>query len=434
MSNEFVMVPRELAQFIVDGGYCRPEKIEELRELLDKPAMHQGEPVAYIEADDLQRIADGALWGGTVWGRQAKEPFTPRVPVFTHADPGEVEQGYHHTVVEGLVNRNNELREERDTLRAQLVALRDLKLPHFLRLSDEMRAAGDHAEQRAREDQCYSVPVLKAVFFEAAIQRWLDDQEEALEPSAEPSAPAVHPVNMKTIMQAYEKVDHKALLHGTSNWCAAMATALRGVLCAELSAPVGDGIADDTAAVIARGPFRASSYDDLRGVIADLRMQLHRADDDADNLMSLLRECVENKEGLAYESNLLNRIAIALGASSPPDPAVPVERDELAHVASVEPSEEFMRAGKRKPVKDPVVKDGNELRVNGHVSIFEIEPYALLVTVGHASAEMTDEQIIETRTEPSEPLCTPETPCVWPDSCGHCSKEPSAPVEIDELG
>lgn len=34
--------------------------------------------------------------------------------------------------------------------------------------------------------------------------------------------------------------------------------------------------------------------------------------------------------------------------------------------------------------------------------------------------------------EPSAPLCTPAHPCVFPDSCGHCSKETSAPVEIDE--
>lgn len=66
-------------------------------------------------------------------------------------------------------------------LKAEIEALRKLKLPHYLKLSDEMRAAGDHAEQRALEDQCYSVPVLKAVFFEAAIQRWLDDQEEAID-------------------------------------------------------------------------------------------------------------------------------------------------------------------------------------------------------------------------------------------------------------
>ncbi|OFS73910.1 hypothetical protein HMPREF3173_10205 [Pseudomonas sp. HMSC08G10] len=56
--------------------------------------------------------------------------------------------------------------------------------------------------------------------------------------SAEPSAPVIHPINMKTMMQAYEQVDHKAMLHGTSNWCAAMATALRGALHSETIAPV----------------------------------------------------------------------------------------------------------------------------------------------------------------------------------------------------
>lgn len=73
------------------------------------------------------------------------------------------------------------LLDEIDQLKAENEALRKLKLPHYLKLSGEMRAAGDHAELRAREDQCYSVPVLKAVFFEAAIQRWLDDQEEAID-------------------------------------------------------------------------------------------------------------------------------------------------------------------------------------------------------------------------------------------------------------
>ncbi|ORL58092.1 hypothetical protein [Pseudomonas putida] len=70
---------------------------------------------------------------------------------------------------------------ERDQLKAENDALRNLKLPHYLKLSDDMRAAGEHAEQRAREDQCYSAPVLRGVFFEAAIQRWLDDQEEAID-------------------------------------------------------------------------------------------------------------------------------------------------------------------------------------------------------------------------------------------------------------
>lgn len=54
----------------------------------------------------------------------------------------------------------------------------------------------------------------------------------------DPGEPVIHPINMKTLMQAYQQVGHRALLHGTSNWCAAMATALRGVLCAGPSAPV----------------------------------------------------------------------------------------------------------------------------------------------------------------------------------------------------
>lgn len=67
---------------------------------------------------------------------------------------------------------------------------------------------------------------------------------------SEPSAPIIHPINMKTIMQAYEQVDAKALLHGTSNWCASMATALRGVLQGQPSAPKcetcnGTGMVDD---------------------------------------------------------------------------------------------------------------------------------------------------------------------------------------------
>lgn len=53
---------------------------------------HQGEPVAYIEAADLRDIACGSPWGGTVWGRQSREPYPPRVPVYTHADPGEAER------------------------------------------------------------------------------------------------------------------------------------------------------------------------------------------------------------------------------------------------------------------------------------------------------------------------------------------------------
>lgn len=56
-----------------------------------------------------------------------------------------------------------------------------LELPDYIALSEQMRAVGDLAVQRARDDGCYSVPVLQKVFFEAAIQEWLNEQEELLE-------------------------------------------------------------------------------------------------------------------------------------------------------------------------------------------------------------------------------------------------------------
>lgn len=78
---------------------------------------------------------------------------------------------------ENLLSLLNEI----EKLKAENEALRNLKIPHYLKLSEHMRKAGEHSELRAREDQCSSVPVLKAVFFEAAIQVWLDDQNEAID-------------------------------------------------------------------------------------------------------------------------------------------------------------------------------------------------------------------------------------------------------------
>jgi len=76
------------------------------------------------------------------------------------------------------------LENENDQLKAENEALRNLKLPDYLHLSAEMRERGDHAELRAREDGCASVNALHAVFFEAAIQVWLDNQQEAIDAAA----------------------------------------------------------------------------------------------------------------------------------------------------------------------------------------------------------------------------------------------------------
>jgi len=182
----------ELPGEYVRDGWLRAA--DELRAILAKPAeQHQGEPVAWlaraVDADGTtyrQCVSTNELterdakfaWGEGVMNR-CSVVITPLGPL---ADPGEAERC--EARLREVASLCASVEQERDALRAQLAALRELKLPHYLKLSDEMRAAGDHAEQRALEDQCYSVPVLKAVFFEAAIQRWLDDQEEALETRA----------------------------------------------------------------------------------------------------------------------------------------------------------------------------------------------------------------------------------------------------------
>ncbi|WP_137188657.1 hypothetical protein AB1N69_10585 [Pseudomonas asiatica] len=205
-NTEMVSVPREwlnsvaLLQMPLDQ--LQEQAVEFLCEPCDEPAeQHQGEPVAWYRESG----------GSKFLGFNPSHPDCQ--PIYTHADPGEVERlraelSLRDRELEIAAEAHGEVQQERETLRVQLAALRELKLPEFLKLSDEMRAAGDHAEQRAREDQCYSVPVLKAVFFEAAIQRWLDDQEEALSASAEPSAP----VDLDE-RAAFEKGYHKDALH-----------------------------------------------------------------------------------------------------------------------------------------------------------------------------------------------------------------------------
>ncbi|AND74945.1 hypothetical protein pf16_22 [Pseudomonas phage pf16] len=72
-------------------------------------------------------------------------------------------------------------RDQRDKILKKYNALHDYKLPHYIKLSDEMRAAGKEAYDDACKGGCQSLNVLDAVYFEAAIQRWLNNQEEILE-------------------------------------------------------------------------------------------------------------------------------------------------------------------------------------------------------------------------------------------------------------
>lgn len=265
--NDMVMVPREWLENTIGAGpgepICRSD-IELLKAALADD-QHQGEPVAlparkhiasppqaYTQRghdigwnaclDEIAKLGplysrpvqgEPVAWRVTgpsgVMGTYTQEPHGwahgyKIEPLYTHADPGEVEQGYSHEVVHAMQSKI-------DALRAQL-AERDA----LLRLARQFVVNGVDLGYIQMPDADTPDPAHDLV----------PKIDAALSASAEPSAPVTHPINMKTMMQAYEQVDHKALLHGTSNWCAAMATALRGALHREPSAPVAQCTNEDS--------------------------------------------------------------------------------------------------------------------------------------------------------------------------------------------
>jgi hypothetical protein len=143
--------------------------------------------VAAIEA----AIATLTAMGYTYNGGQAWKPPIGKKPDFGLIDrlrcQLEVSEDTRQVLRSCLAQAESEL----ETLAVENRSM--VKLPDFLLLSDEMRAAGDKAVDRAREDGCASVPVLYGVFFEAAIQRWLNDQEEIIDAAVTAAAPPALP-------------------------------------------------------------------------------------------------------------------------------------------------------------------------------------------------------------------------------------------------
>ena len=95
MSNaEFVMVPNELAERAIDAfaSIGMHDELLQLHEILDKPAeQHQGEPVARVEVG-ADRNACVTITDNN-WLRGLKDKTIHQVvPLYTHADPGEVER------------------------------------------------------------------------------------------------------------------------------------------------------------------------------------------------------------------------------------------------------------------------------------------------------------------------------------------------------
>lgn len=105
-----------------EGWNAYNEEMAKLGPLYAHPApVQQGEPVAWVIFENGfidDHTTDKDLADG--WREQGLEVSA----LYTHPAAGEVKQGYHNSVVEGLVSRQNELREERDTLRAELESVK----------------------------------------------------------------------------------------------------------------------------------------------------------------------------------------------------------------------------------------------------------------------------------------------------------------------
>lgn len=119
MKDEFVMVPRELVARIARSG-CWPNDADELRQVLAE--QHQDEPVAWINPH----------WDGKsarfIFGSKLIDEPCPELwkPLYTHADPGEVERlrNNHRLHAARLIDERGRLRAQLDVCRAELLDIR----------------------------------------------------------------------------------------------------------------------------------------------------------------------------------------------------------------------------------------------------------------------------------------------------------------------
>jgi hypothetical protein len=120
--NDMVMVPRELADRI--SKICMftmfKEDFRALSEILGKPAeQHQGEPVAWQDPDNDSRMctAEHKAYALSKGGAPAAALSTLTRPLYTHADPSEVERHIERRME--MAGEKTELYREVERLREQ---------------------------------------------------------------------------------------------------------------------------------------------------------------------------------------------------------------------------------------------------------------------------------------------------------------------------
>jgi len=125
-NTEMVSVPRALVEATIGTAvdFDRDGSVAALQEWLNKPAQqHQDEPVGYVRPSNLRNLRLVAYCAAIeITGVPQREGD---VPLYTHADPAEVErlraELENATDMGGkAINRAGVLARDNDTLRAQL--------------------------------------------------------------------------------------------------------------------------------------------------------------------------------------------------------------------------------------------------------------------------------------------------------------------------
>ena len=118
--NEMVSVPRQQLKAWQER-FSKAQIFKESTEVqsvLDQPAEHhQGEPVAYL-------ITPPGCSPALVHARDIGRPSKYAIPLYTHADPGEIERLRDRE--SAAIRASVHIAKERDTLRAQLTEQRVL--------------------------------------------------------------------------------------------------------------------------------------------------------------------------------------------------------------------------------------------------------------------------------------------------------------------
>ncbi|MCO7634081.1 hypothetical protein NJF54_19865 [Pseudomonas guariconensis] len=247
-NTEMVSVPREHVEEAAKwlechspgSGSAESYAAQDLREALAKPAEQpQGEPVAWQDPENGSRMctAEHKAYALSKGGAAALALATLTRPLYPHADPGEVER-----LRDDLDECDGErwkLRNERDTLRAQL-AERDALLEEAYR--DGWNDGQEAIEQRYQTTPRTSTDGWER--FKAA---------NALSASAEPTQGGCPMSAKKTIKalreerdQLYAEIRRLQALAGEQPTIREMARDARAGIKAEPSAPVeSDGLSPD---------------------------------------------------------------------------------------------------------------------------------------------------------------------------------------------